>query len=103
MNTPSERINQIYVWFLFLPSRVYGKAGADLDQLKKILSVKLMLDDRNPTGLFKPFSRGDHKPFSAGTLLILFFSMLYGGVICFLFLFNDPGLRMLLYYSMYDL
>jgi ABC-2 type transport system permease protein len=66
-------MNKFFLWLAMLPSGLWRSMGADTDQLKAILGVKLKLDDRKPVSFGRRQQNKKHKYSSFMSMLISFF------------------------------
>src|SRR4051812_4577542 len=93
--------NKIFLKLALLPSRVYGKLGADVAQLRSIVTIKLVMDDRRPNTLQQTRRQSD-KPVSMATLGTMFISLLMGLLLLISFAVGeDMVTRMTIYFSFF--
>jgi hypothetical protein len=69
-------MQKLFLNMVMLPSGLYSRMGADVDQLRAILRVKLTLDDRKPITMGRP--RKEKKDIKRGALINMFISLLMG-------------------------
>lgn len=69
-------MNRILLFFVMLPSVLWRKMGADIDQLRAILQVKLKIDDRKPL----TFGRKQKKKSKYNSFFQMLFSFFIGGI-----------------------
>jgi len=93
-------MNKLLLWLVMLPSGLWRNIGADLTQLRAILHVKLLMDDRTPLQLGKPANKKSGKLYS---LLQVFIFGILGFVFSFPLWFTDTNLLpgFTLYYSFF--
>lgn len=87
-----------------LPSPIYKSMGADVAQLKSILSIKLTMDDRRPNAFQQARKNrgGKAKTISWATLGTMFLSALMGGMFVFSFLLGENDVtRLTIYFSFF--
>ena len=98
-------MNRFFLFILMLPQTLWRKMGADTEQLKALLRVRLLLDGRRPLGMsFKKTTTHKKNEYSAHFKYFVFFLWVhisyahssnarttdYGhGLQLFLFLSND--------------
>lgn len=95
-------INQFLLRILLSPSLLYKKASVDVDQLKLILTTKLIIDDRRPNTFHRSRQNSSSKTISLATLGTMLFSVILGCL--FLFAFgSDSSLeaQLIFYFSIY--
>lgn len=92
-------MNKFLLFLVMLPKALWRSLGADIEQLKWILSVKLKMDDRKPLGFSRPQAQKKPSKYtSALTVVVTFFT---GIVYIFpLFGFKDTMLALFAFYSM---
>ncbi len=95
-------INQFLLRLFLSPSLLYKKANVDPDQLKLILTTKLIIDDRRPNTFHRSRQNASTKTISLATLGTMLFSAVLGCM--FLFTFT-PGstlpAQLTFYFSIY--
>ncbi|MEP6645719.1 MAG: hypothetical protein ABJC12_01410 [Saprospiraceae bacterium] len=97
----NEMINNFLLRIALSPSFLFRKYGVDQRQLKTILTTKLTMDDRRPSGFRKNWSREKNKEISAATLITMFVSLLMGGVFIMAFQITNDVTRMTVYFSLF--
>ncbi len=93
-------MNKILLYLIMLPSGLWRRMGADVAQLKAILSVKLKMDDRKPLtmGRQQPNKKKKIKYASTVAFILSFF---VGFMYIFpLIVFEDPYLKLFGLYTM---
>ena len=68
-------MNKLLLNLALLPSGLYKSMGADTDQLRALLEVKLMMDDRRPAGFGKPRTEKKNRKFSIILSMVISFFM----------------------------
>lgn len=95
-------INRFFLAILLAPKGFYRKLGVDLNQLRSILSYKLIMDDRRPNSIHQTQKRKQEKPIRQATLGTMLYSMIIGAFFLVGFaLGKDDGTKFTIYYSMY--
>ncbi len=93
-------INQFFLRIFLSPSVLYRKAGIDMDQLRLILTTKLIIDDRRPNTFHR--SRQTAKKISLATLGTMAFSAVLGCMFLFAFTSgNNLQVQLIFYFSIY--
>ena len=46
-------MNKVFLYLVMLPSAIWRSMGADVEQLRAILGIRLMLDDRKPASMMR--------------------------------------------------
>ena len=92
-------MNKLFLYMIMLPSALWKSMGADIVQLRAILNVRLILDDRKPASIGRAQSQTKSRKF--GTLLNIFLSFVMG---CFymlpLIVIPDRIFSLTLYFSL---
>jgi ABC-2 type transport system permease protein len=70
-------MNKLLLWLLMLPSKLWRTMGADTDQLRAILDVKLKMDDRKPMAMGRA-----QKKQSKNNLVLHTFMAAIAGALC---------------------
>jgi len=87
-------MNKILLYLIMLPAGLWRHMGADVTQLKAILTVKLKMDDRKPLTMGRPQANKKKKMKYASTLAF-FLSFFVGIMYLFpLIVFDDPFLAL---------
>jgi ABC-2 type transport system permease protein len=69
-------LNRFFFAVVMLPGRIYRRMGINLEQLRSILRVKLIMDDRRPPSIMAATRRPSNKPVkyaSVGTMVVSVF------------------------------
>lgn len=91
-------MNKLFLYLLMLPSGLWRKMGADTDQLKAILTVKLKLDDRKPL----TFGRKQKKPNKFNSFFQMVFSFFIGFIYMFpLLMFKNDVFGLFGYFTVF--
>jgi hypothetical protein len=91
-------MNKLFLRLVMLPSGLWQGMGADIEQLKAVLTVKLKMDDRKPLGFGK--QRAQKKERKAGSFFSVFISFVMGCLyIMPLALFQDNVFALWAYYT----
>ena len=94
--------NTIFLKLVLLPSGLYKKMGVNVQQLKAILTAKLIMDDRRVSGFQQMRQKAQKKPVRFATISTMFISVLVGSFFLFSFQFGDNYItRFALYFSFY--
>jgi ABC-2 type transport system permease protein len=95
-------LNRFFLRLALLPSSFYSRLGADIPQLRAILTAKLTMDDRRTGALTQARRRGKNKPVSRATLLTMLISAVMG--IFFLLAFSigsDMATHLTIYFALF--
>ena len=92
-------MNKFLLFLILLPKGLWRSLGADIAQLKAILKVRLMLDDRRPMTLGKQQPR--KKPFKFMTVLSVFISAVIGFMYIFPLDLQDSFMGLWIYFSVF--
>jgi hypothetical protein len=92
-------MNKLFLFLLMLPKGLWRSLGADVDQLKAILKVRLMMDDRRPITLGKQQSQ--KKPRNYMTVLSMIMSAAIGFFYSMSLMLHDTFMGLWLYFSMF--
>lgn len=93
-------MNKILLYLIMLPAGLWRRMGADVTQLKAILSVKLKMDDRKPIGFGRPQSN-KKKTIKYASTVAFILSFFVGFMYIFpLIVFDDPFLALFGLYTM---
>jgi len=68
-------MNKILLSMIMLPSALWKSLGADTGQLRAILNIRLILDDRNPTAIGRPQRQKKARKYSTLINTIVFLAM----------------------------
>ncbi|MDI9319225.1 MAG: hypothetical protein QM530_02010 [Phycisphaerales bacterium] len=90
-------MNKFLLYIFLLPKALWKVLGADLPQLKAILKVKLMLDDRRPLTMGRAQSK--KKPTRFMTVLSVFLSAVMGFMYSMPLMLEDKFMALWLYFS----
>ena len=71
-------MNKLFLNMVMLPSALWRSLGADIDQLRAILNVRLILDDRKPMAIGR--GQKKKKENSSTSILNVIFSVIFGCV-----------------------
>lgn len=93
-------MNRLLLFLILLPRWIWQKMGADILQLKAILKIKLMLDDRRPLSMSK-LPSDKKKPLRFMSLLSAFFSALIGFAYILPLFLDDNIMGYWLYFSVF--
>lgn len=93
-------MNKFLLFLILLPKGLYRALGADVDHLKAILKVKLMLDDRRPLALGKPQTK-KKKPVRFMTALSVFISIVIGFIYMIPLSLDDRFMGLWLYFTVF--
>lgn len=95
-------INQFLLRIFLSPALLYKKANVDLEQLKLILTTKLIIDDRRPNTFHRSRQNAGNKTISLATLGTMLFSAVLGCMFLFA-LGSDSSLdaQLIFYFSIY--
>lgn len=98
-------MNRFLLFLLMLPSALWKRLGADVEQLRAILHVKLMMDNRKPLsfGNNRGVEHKKKKDRKYTTWLTMFFSFLMGFVYVFPVIITefDPVIGLAFFYTMF--
>lgn len=93
-------MNKILLYLIMLPSGLWRRMGADVAQLKAILTVKLKMDDRKPLTMGRQQPNKKKKIKYASTIAFIL-SFFVGFMYIFpLIVFEDPYLKLFGLYTM---
>jgi len=92
-------MNRFLLFLLMLPKGLWRAMGADVDQLKAILKVRLMMDDRRPITLGK--QQATKKPRNYMTVLSMVMSAAIGFFYSMSLMLNDVFMALWVYFSMF--
>jgi len=74
-------MNRFFLFILMLPQALWRKMGADTEQLKALLRVRLLLDGRRPLGMsFKKTTT--HKKTNTALLQVFYLFSLGSFILC---------------------
>lgn len=93
-------MNNFLLYLFLLPKALWRFMGADINQLRAILKVKLMLDDRKPLSMGRQQAQGK-KPFRFMTALSVFLSALLGLMYIFPLFLEDKFMGLWIYFSVF--
>lgn len=93
-------MNKFFLFLILLPESLWKAMGADINHLKAILKVKLMLDDRRPLSMGKPQAK-KKKPVRFMTVLSVFISIVIGIMYIIPLGLNDHFMGLWLYFSVF--
>jgi ABC-2 type transport system permease protein len=94
-------MRKLFLGLVMLPSPLWRSMGADTEQLRAILNVRLMLDDRKPAGLMGMQRQKKKKNMKFATVFNLFMFGMLGFFYMFpLMVINDRVLAISVYYSL---
>jgi hypothetical protein len=95
-------INQFFLYIVMLPGRFYEVWGVNMTQLRAIVSIKLVMDDRRRSGLTTRY-RKNNEPVSSATILTMALTGLFGFLLVFLALKSggDMVMRLTIFFSMF--
>lgn len=93
-------MNRFLLFLLLLPKGLWRVTGADVSQLKAILKVKLMLDDRRPLAMGKS-QRKRKKPVRFMTLLSVFLSAVFGIIYSLPLALDDAYMGLWMYFTLF--
>ncbi len=92
-------MNKIFLALVMLPSALWRSMGADIDQLRAILNVRLLLDDRKPVTMMR--SQKQKKDRKFGSLINIFVSFVMGIFYMFpITIVPDRVFSLTIYFSM---
>ncbi|MEO7802220.1 MAG: hypothetical protein ABIR81_09480 [Ginsengibacter sp.] len=94
-------INQFLLRIFLSPALLYKKANVDLDQLRLILTTKLIIDDRRPNTFHRSRQNTGTKTISLATLGTMLFSAVLGCMFLFAFGSGSLDAQLLFYFSIY--
>jgi len=93
-------MNKVFLRLALWPSGIWKSMGADTDQLRAILEVKLKLDDRKPVSFGKQAKQKKNRRFSSG--LAMFISFFTGLIYIFPLAFiPDRVLSLSVFFTMF--
>ena len=93
--------NKLLLKAALSPASLYRKLGVNTEQLKQIVSIKLLMDDRRPN-TFQQTTRKRKKERSGATLGTMFLSILVGSFFLFAFAIgNDIVTQLTFFFSMF--
>jgi len=91
-------MNKLFLRLVMLPSSFWEGMGADIEQLKAILTVRLKMDDRKPLSFGR--QQAQKKERKAGSFFSMFISLVMGCLyVMFLAAFKDNVFAIWAYYS----
>lgn len=92
-------IDRFFLWLFLMPTSLYTKMGVDMLQLRAILTTKLMMDNRRPSG-FSQMKRnsGEKKELSKATLGTIFGSLIMGLFFLYSFALGEEVVTHLTFY-----
>ena len=93
-------MNKLLLFLFLLPKGLYRALGADTNQLKAILKVKLMLDDRRPLSMGRA-PQAKKKPARFMTALSVFMSMIIGFMYIIPLMLEDTIMGLWLYCTVF--
>jgi ABC-2 type transport system permease protein len=93
-------MNKFLLFLILLPKKLWSILGADVDHLKAILRVKLMLDDRRPMAMGRQ-QQAKKKPVRFMTALSVFLSMVIGFVYIIPLMLEDTFMGLWLYFTVF--
>jgi ABC-2 type transport system permease protein len=91
-------INKGFLKLALLPAGIYSRMGVNLDQLRSILHVKLIMDDRRPNSIQQSRRQKNAKPISTATLGTMLLSALMGFLYLFSFIIGQDIVTHLSFY-----
>jgi hypothetical protein len=95
-------INRFFLKLALLPESAYQKIGVNTHQLKAILSVKLLMDDRRPASIQYAQKKKTSKPVSGATWGTIIASAFLGLIFIFAFYVTDHSFtQFTIYFSFY--
>ena len=95
-------INKTFLKIALLPSGIYKRMNVNLPQLRSILHVKLLMDDRRRGVLQQTSTRKKEKPVTLATLGTMLLSALLGLVYLLAFMIgNDIVTHLSFYFSLF--
>ncbi|HVX50635.1 MAG TPA: hypothetical protein VHB48_10785 [Chitinophagaceae bacterium] len=95
-------INKILLKIVLLPSGLYKRMGINTNQLKAILTTKLIIDDRRPNSFQQMRQKARKKPVSTATLSTMLMSLVVGGLFTYMsFILTDTITRFTIYFSFF--
>lgn len=95
-------INKLLLRLALWPAPIYRNLGVNTKQLKIILTVKLIMDDRRPNTFQQTRTRNSNKAISSATIGTMIISGFMGLVFLFSFkLSNDLITQLTIYFSLY--
>lgn len=97
----NQMINNFLLRIALSPTFLFRKYGVDQRQLKAILTTKLTMDDRRPSGFRRNWSREKNKEISAATLITMLVSLIMGGVFIMAFQITNDVTRLTVYFSLF--
>jgi hypothetical protein len=93
-------MNKLLLFLFLLPKGLYRSLGADINHLKAILKVKLMLDDRRPLSMGRA-PQAKKKPIRFMTALGVFMSMIIGFMYILPLMLEDTIMGLWLYATVF--
>lgn len=93
-------MNKLLLNLTLLPKGLWRSMGADINHLKAILKVKLMLDDRRPLAMGRQQAK-KKRPVRFMSLLSIFLSMVTGFMYVFPMMLDDAFMGLWLYFSVF--
>lgn len=97
-------IDKFFLWLFLLPTSIYERLDVNLPQLRAILSAKLTMDNRRPSGFSQMKRRtGEKKEMNKATLGTMFGSFIMGLFFLYTFAFGryDAVTPLTFYFSMF--
>ena len=95
-------INKFLIGLVLLPSSIYTKMGVNVNHLKAILQVKLMMDDRRPNTFKQTKQESKKKPVNFATIGTMVVMSLFGLLFIFpFFITSNTTTQFTLYFSMF--
>lgn len=93
-------MNRFFLWLAMLPSGLWKSMGADTDQLRAMLKVKLMIDDRRPLTFGRQRKKKKDRKFAL--FFNMFLSFLMGLIYVMpLALVKDTVISLWVFYTMF--
>jgi ABC-2 type transport system permease protein len=93
-------MNKFLLFLILLPKKLWAALGADVNHLRAILKVKLMLDDRRPMAMGRQ-QQVRKKPVRFMTALSVFLSMVIGAMYIFPLMLDDTFMGLWLYCTVF--
>lgn len=92
-------MNKLFLFLVLLPSAIWKALGADTAQLRAILKVKLMMDDRKPLSFGRAKTQKKPTRFSSTASFLL--SALFGLVYVMPLMLEDRFMGLWMYFSIF--
>ncbi len=95
-------VNKFFLFILFLPEKLYEKLGVNTNQLKAIVSTKLLMDNRRPNSIQYAQQKKSGKPIQSATRGIMMLSFFMGIFFITPFmLINNSLTQFTIFFSLY--